>query len=260
MSSLGKSSFFIHPTDASHGDIGIISKNDCIILLSKSGESIELEDIVRYAQNNRIPVVSFSMNKESFLAKESDLAIVFDDIKDGFLDINAPMISTTTMLVFGDCLCAAIAHSNNFNKDQYRKLHPGGKLGKSMTKISYIMRKDDKIPKININANMHDVIFEITSKMLGMTCIVDDKDMVVGVITDGDLRRIIEKDLNYLQLKIENVMTKDFKHLDQHVFLDEAVNLFIENKITSSIVVNEKLNPIGAVNIHDLLNFTSNKI
>lgn len=257
MASLGKCAIFIHPTEASHGDLGMISKDDCIIALSKSGQSIELEDIIRYSQSKRIPVISLTMKKDSFLGKESNIPIVLEDVKDGCLEINAPMTSTTMMLVLGDCLAASIASKIEFKKNSYSIIHPGGKLGKSMTKIKYIMRTGERIPLVEIKTKISDVIVEITEKMLGIVGIVDF-GKIVGVITDGDIRRNIA-DKDFIFKDSFEIMTKNFKYLTEDMFLDQAVEFLVQSKITSSIVLNEEMKPIGAVNIHDLLNFSSGR-
>lgn len=250
MSSLGKSAIFIHPSEASHGDLGLISENDCLIALSKSGTSIELEDIIRYMQHNRMPIISITMNKDSFLARESNIAIILDDLADGCVGTNAPMSSTITMLALGDCIAAAIASRIGFNKDKYSLIHPGGKLGKSMTKVKYIMRTDDRIPVVSEDTNLHDIIIEMTQKMLGITG-VGDKNKLIGVITDGDLRRTLAKGVDNVTAK--DIMTQNFKYLTHDMFVDNAIQTLTDNKITSSFVMDENMKLVGAINIHDLL-------
>ncbi len=250
LSSLGKQAIFIHPSEASHGDLGLISPNDCLVALSKSGTSLELEDIVQYTQHNRIPIIAITMDGETFLARESSMAIVLENVPDGCLGMNSPMSSMSTMLVLGDCIAAALALKIGFNKDKYSLLHPGGKLGKSMTKVKYIMRGIDKIPLVPENANLHDIVMEITQKMLGITG-VGTANNLVGIITDGDLRRALSGE--NLNVTAKNIMTPKFKYLTGEMFVDNAIQFLTDNKITSSFVLDDKMKPIGAVNIHDLL-------
>ncbi len=252
MASLGIKAMFLHPTEASHGDLGIISEGDTAILLSKSGTSIELEDIIRYSKSIGIPIISFIMNSESFLAKESDFPLILDNIEDGFGEISsAPMSSMTTMLTLGDAISAAVALRKNVSRNEYKIFHPGGKIGKSMTKLKYMMRSDPlQIPLVNKEANLQDVILEITQKTLGIVGVLDGNSLI-GIITDGDLRRYLSKN-GLKDIKALEIATKNFKYLIPNIFVDEAVEFLTQNKITSSFVLDENKSVCGVVNIHDL--------
>jgi len=252
LSSIGKQAIFLDPTNASHGDLGLISKDDSIILLSKSGASIELQDTIKYSQNLNIPIISVTMNKNSFLAKESTIAIILEDIKDGFSGLNnIPMSSMTTFLTLGDCICTGVAIKIGVNKEKYGMFHPGGKIGRSLTKIKYIMRSEERIPLVCENETMENIIIEMNSKMLGITG-VGDVNGLLGIITDGDLRRHIS-DFHNKKKCAKDIMTLNFKYITSEMYLDDAIDFLTKNNITSSLILNEDNKVVGAINIHDLL-------
>ncbi len=253
LSSLGVPSIFVHPTEASHGDMGMLIQSDILIAISKSGESIELKDIILYAQSHNIDIVGITMFPDSFLGRESTIPIILPNIPDDCNGISAPTTSTTMTLVLGDCIAAAVAEKNNFNKEKYKIFHPGGKLGRSMTKIKYIMRKDSAIPKVGENANMIDAILEINSKLLGMTTVVDKSNHLIGVITDGDVRRLLSKDVIDMHISVKEVMNSHPRTIDENSFIDDIANYMIENKITSIIITDSDKNVTGVANIHDIL-------
>ncbi|QED23422.1 KpsF/GutQ family sugar-phosphate isomerase [Candidatus Deianiraea vastatrix] len=249
--SFGKQAIFLSPTDASHGDLGVISNDDTVILLSKSGYTIELQDIIKYCQSVKVPIISITMDENSFLAKESNITMVLPNLPDGFMQINAPMSSMTTFLTLGDAISTSIAIKNNLDREKYRLYHPGGKLGKSMTKIKYIMRTGDKIPLVSEDETIDNTILEMNAKMLGFTA-VGTLESPKGIITDGDLRRFMSQktdDKKYAK----DIMTKNFKYVTVEMFLNETAQFLTQNKITSTVVLNDKGEISGAVNIHDLL-------
>lgn len=249
ISSLGKASFFIHATEASHGDLGMMESQDTLVMLSRSGQTIELEDIFRYAKIKNISIIAITMNSESLLSQESDVALVIDLPNDGFNNLPAPMLSTTVMLVLGDCIAASIAHINNFTRDEYNKLHPGGKLGKSMSRIRDIMLKGDHMPLVQSKSKMREAIIVMSEKKLGLVGVLDNHSLI-GLITDGDLRRNIDDIM--LDTQIDNVMTKSFKFLYPEMFVDEASEFLLSNNISSAFILDNRV-PIGVVNIHSLL-------
>ena len=253
-SSLGIKSIFLNPTDASHGDLGVIGKSDTVILLSKSGESIELEDIIKHSKSLNIPIISFTMNENSLLSNESMISLVLANTPDGFDQLkSAPMSSMTTMLCLGDAIAAEVATRRKITPEDYKKNHPGGKIGFKLTKIRYIMRSAEaEIPIVSPEADLKTVIMEITEKRLGITAVAAANRSLIGVITDGDLRRHMSAN-NFSEISAENLATKTFKYLLENTFIDEAVEFLTANKITSSFVLNDDKKIVGVVNIHDLL-------
>jgi arabinose-5-phosphate isomerase len=249
-SSLGIPSFAIHPGEASHGDLGMISKGDLVILLSNSGDTVELQDVIQYCLRNKIDLVSFVRNKHSYLVKVSKISIIMPNIAE-CSNVNAPTTSTTQMLVYGDLLAVAIAQSKGFNKADFGLLHPGGKLGKINLKVKDLMRSTESIPFVNCEQKLIEVIFEITNKMLGFVLVQDDNKKFMGVISDGDLRRHYSK--NFQELKARDIMSKNPITINEDLFVSDAVNILFKNQITNLVVLN-KANVVGILNLHDCLN------
>ena len=212
LSSTGTPAFFIHPTEASHGDLGMITKDDMVILLSNSGNSNELNDIIAYCKRFAIRLVGITRNPNSFLAKSSDLAIILENVKQTN-NINSPTTDTIMFMSYLDAVTTVLINVKNFNIDNFKNFHPGGKLGAYMIKVSDIMRTNTSIPKININKNITEAIEEMSFKGVGAVIIVDNGDNILGIISDGDLRRKTLEYGNILNKKIEDIMTNSPKFI-----------------------------------------------
>lgn len=253
LASTGTPSFFIHPGEASHGDLGMITSKDVVILLSNSGETKELRDIIFYCKRFEIPFIGIVRRAESELAKNSTVALILPEIAEAN-KINAPTTSTTMMLALGDAIAVALIDAKNFNHENFGVFHPGGKLGSAFIRVAEIMRTGKAIPQIAYNAKMPQVLLEMTSKHLGCTAVVDDKQSLIGVITDGDLRRHIDQ--NFLAHEAIEIMTKNPITINQEMLAVEAIAMLNKKSITSLFVVDETTKSkkvVGILHIHDCL-------
>jgi arabinose-5-phosphate isomerase len=249
LASTGTPAFFIHPAEASHGDLGMITTQDVVILLSNSGETKELRDIIYYCKRFEIPIIGIVRKNDSELAKASTIPLVIPAIKEAN-NVNAPTTSTTMMLALGDCLAVSLIEARGFNSDNFGTFHPGGKLGSAFLKVFEIMRKDSQIPVVKFNTKMSEVIIEMTSKHLGCTAVVDNENKMIGIITDGDLRRHLNQ--NFFEEIAENIMTKNPITIVKESLAIEAFTLMNKKSITSIFVLeNNKI--IGVLHLHDCL-------
>jgi arabinose-5-phosphate isomerase len=255
MNSTGTAAIFLHPTDALHGDLGMVRKDDVVILLSKSGATEELVNLLPMLKRLEVILIGMVGNLNSKIARDVDI-ILNVCVKEEACPFDlAPTASTTTMLAMGDALSVCLLERKGFTEQDFALLHPGGSLGKRLSlKISEIMIMGENVPIISKDASIKDTILEITSKRLGTTSVVDDKGKLVGVITDGDLRRLLEKTLDIKDLKAVDIMSKNPKIISKDVLASFALQTMETYKITSLIVADEFEKPIGIVHLHDLLN------
>ena len=251
LASTGTTSFFIHPSEASHGDLGMISKDDVVILLSNSGETKELTDIIYYCQNNNIPLIAIVRRYGSDLVDISNVSLILPNIEEANY-VNAPTTSTTMMIALGDAIASVLMHMKNFSKTQYGAFHPGGKLGSELTKIFKIMRTGNSLPIVNLNENISNILLEMTSKHLGCAAVIDDNKKLIGIITDGDLRRHLNDDKNFMDLKAKDIMTKDPYNMKEEDLVISAKEFMHYKKITSIFITNDNKNIKGIVHIHDI--------
>jgi len=247
--STGTPSFFIHPCEASHGDLGMIEKNDLVILLSNSGQTKEIRDQLYYCKKFNIPIIGITKKSNSELAKLSSVSLIIPDIQEAN-DINAPTTSTTMMLALGDALAVGLLKIRNFTNENFGLFHPGGKLGSALLKVKSIMRTKNSLAMVKAHQKMSEVLLEITSKSLGCTAVVDDQDFLIGVITDGDLRRNFND--NFLHMTALQVMNKNPQIIDQEQLVNDAIEIINKKSITSLFVC-EKNKLIGIIHIHDCL-------
>lgn len=252
LASTGTPAFFIHPGEASHGDLGMIEKSDVVILLSNSGETKELKDIIYYCKRFSIPIIGVVRRSKSELTKTSNIALILPDTAEAN-QVNAPTTSTTMMLALGDAIAVSLLEARNFTNENFATFHPGGKLGSKFTKASDLMRTNQDLPLVNIQTKMSDVIIEISKKCLGCTGVIDKNSNLVGIITDGDLRRHILDDL--LKTRAEDIMTKSPITINSKSLAVEAVAIMNEKSITSLFVLDDKKNISGIIHIHDCLKF-----
>ena len=252
LSSTGTASFFIHPTEAAHGDMGMIGKNDMVLLFSNSGETQEIISILPALKRTAKKLISVTGNALSSIAKASDNHIEIKTSEEACsLDL-APTSSTTSVMAFGDALAVTLLQAKGFTKDDFAKSHPAGKLGKALTLlVSDVMHSGVDMPKVNSQALLSDALLEITEKSLGMT-LVEDNNKIVGIFTDGDLRRCISNKVDINQTLIKEVMTPDFKSIQSKDLAIDAAKVMEDNKIFT-LVVFKSDNAIGVLSMHDLL-------
>ena len=253
LSSTGSPSYFIHATEALHGDIGVISKNDSVLILSHSGESKEIIDLIPSLKNIGCKIFSFTGPTESTIAKNTDINISTEVDKEACpLDL-APTSSTTAALALGDALAIALLESRKFSPQDFAKSHPGGKLGKKLTlKVEDIMSKGKDFPFVSPNTLLSKALVEISNKGLGMVAVVDKKKLK-GVFTDGDLRRTIGSKKDIHKTKISLVMSKNVKTIQQSSLASKAIEIMEKNNIYVLIVLDSKKIPVGVLRMHDLM-------
>ena len=252
LSSTGTASFFIHPTEAAHGDMGMIGKDDMVLLFSNSGETQEIISILPALKRTAKKLISVTGNALSSIAKASDNHIEIKTSEEACsLDL-APTSSTTSVMAFGDALAVTLLQAKGFTKDDFAKSHPAGKLGKALTLlVSDVMHSGVDMPIVNSKALLSDALLEITEKSLGMT-LVEDNNKIVGIFTDGDLRRCISNKVDINQTLIKDVMTPDFKSIQSKDLAIDAAKVMEDNKIFT-LVVFKSDNAIGVLSMHDLL-------
>ena len=254
LTSTGTPSYFIHATEASHGDLGGIKKNDCIIAISNSGETSELNNIINYSKRYDIPLISISSNKKSLLNKNSTIGIVYKKPIEACPLNLAPTSSTTVSLVIGDCIAMSLLELKGFKSSQFKNFHPGGNLGKDLKKVNEIMHVGKSLPLANENEKMTKTLITMTKKSFGCIGVVNKKKELIGIITDGDLRRNINKE--FIKQNAFELMTKNPSTGDKNMLVGEALNIMNNKKITSLFIC-EKKKPIGIIHIHDLLRLSS---
>jgi len=252
LSSTGTPSFFIHPTEAAHGDMGMIEKEDLILLFSNSGETQEIISILAALKRSSKKLISVTGNSLSTIACASDNHIEIKTSEEACTLDLAPTSSTTAAMAFGDALAVTLLQTKGFTKDDFAKSHPAGKLGKALTiQVSDLMHSGIAMPKVNYNASLSDALLEINDKSLGMTTVVKNENMV-GIFTDGDLRRCIGKKMDINDTSIEEVMTKNFKSIGSAELAIDAAKIMEKNKIFTLIVFDGS-KAIGVISMHDLL-------
>jgi len=255
LNSTGTAAIYLHPTDALHGDLGMVRKDDVAIIISKSGTTEELVKLIPMLKRMEIKLIAMSGNKTSSFNR--DCGIVLDiSVKEEACPLDlAPTSSTTATLAMGDALAVALLEKREFSVEKFARLHPGGSLGKRLSlKIDEIMVKNEQVPIVAQDAPMKDIIIEMTGKRLGMTCVVDTNGVLSGIITDGDLRRLLEKTMEIKELKAKDILTSDPKVTSKDYLASFALQTMETYKISSLVVVDYEKKPEGIVHLHDLLN------
>lgn len=254
LASTGTPSFFMHPGEASHGDLGMVTRSDLVLALSNSGETHEVTSLLPLLKRLGIPIISLTGAPQSTLAQEANLHLNASISREACPLNLAPTSSTTATLALGDALAIALLEARGFGPDDFALSHPGGSLGrKLLLRVSDIMHSEKALPAILNTASLREALLEMTEKGLGFTCIVDQQQKLLGVYTDGDLRRTLDQDLDLRNLKVADVMTKSSIHIQAEMLAAEAVLLMEKNKISALPVLNTKQQVIGALNMHDLL-------
>jgi len=255
LNSTGTAAIYLHPTDALHGDLGMVRKEDVVIMISKSGETEEISNLLPMFKRLNVKLIAMCGNKGSKIAKESDVFLNIAVKEEACPYDLTPTASTTATLAMGDALSVALLQKRNFTEEDFAFLHPGGSLGKRLSlKTEEIMIKGDKIPVVNEDTSIKEVIFEITGKRLGTTCVVDKNGKLTGIITDGDLRRLLEKTLDIKDLKAIDIMTRNPKVIKGNYLASFALQQMENYKITTLVIVDDKSCPIGIIHLHDLIN------
>ena len=251
-SSTGSPSQYINCAEANHGDLGAIQSNDILLALSKSGETKEMFPIINFAKNNKIKLISITAKKNSFLAKNSDITCLIPDISESCPLNLAPTTSTTMMLVLGDAIALELMNKRKFKEENFKKFHPGGMLGKSLLLVKDIMHTKEKMPLINYKSSMREALLKMTSYGFGCVGIINNKNILIGIVTDGDLRRNISR--NFIDLPIEKIMTKKPVTVESKMNIKDTINIMNNNKITAVFVVNKNSQvPEGILHIHDCI-------
>ena len=255
LSSTGTPAIFLHPSEGMHGDIGVISKLDTVLLISNSGSTPEILSILPNLQKKGCSIMSLCGNKNSKIYEESDLSIDITVKKEACPHGLAPTASTTTALVLGDVIAMILMKMKNFSAEKFGENHPGGKLGKSLNlKIKDVMRKGKDIPTLSFKKMLKDALLEMTKKNLGCVIILDQNKKASGFFTDGDLRRAIKKLIDIHSTQIENIMNKKFLFCEENDYATDILTKMKKNKINSLPVLNKKKEVIGAINMHILVN------
>ncbi len=254
LASTGSPAFFVHPGEASHGDLGMITSGDVVLALSNSGETVELITILPLIKRLGVPLVAMTGNPASTLAKEADVNLDVSVAKEACPLGLAPTASTTATLAMGDALAVALLEARGFTEQDFARSHPGGSLGRRLLlHVRDIMHTGDEIPAVNRHATLDRALVEMTAKGLGMTAVVDEERRVLGIFTDGDLRRTLDRGVDLHRTPVTEVMTEGGVTTVPEKLAAEALKLMEEKKINALLVVDEERRLTGALNMHDLL-------
>jgi arabinose-5-phosphate isomerase len=250
LASTGTPAFFVHPSEANHGDLGMIARDDVVIALSWSGESFELKGIVSYARRFGIPLIAITSGEASALAREADIVLLLPSAREACPHGLAPTTSTLLQLAIGDALAVALLEARGFTADHFRTFHPGGQLGANLTHVGEIMHSGDEVPIVPLGTKMPEAVQMLARKRFGCVCVADADGRLVGIVTDGDLARNLHRNLS--ELAVEDVMTRQPKTVKRQTLAGVAMGVLNEHHISALIVVEGDM-PVGIVHFHDLL-------
>jgi arabinose-5-phosphate isomerase len=250
--STGTPAFFVHAAEASHGDLGMITADDVILALSWSGEQPEMKNLISYAARFRIAVIAMTSERESSLSKAADVALTLPKAREACPHNLAPTTSSLMMLALGDALAIALLEGRGFSSTDFSVLHPGGKLGAMLKYTRDLMHAGDAVPLKPLGTKMSDALVEMTSKGFGCVGIIDARGHIVGIVTDGDLRRHLDMGPGLMTATVDEVMTKNPKTIDRDVLAGEALEILNSSKITT-LIVTDAGKPVGIVHLHDFL-------
>lgn len=253
LASTGTPSLFLHPAEAMHGDLGMLARGDALLAISYGGETEELIGLLETLKRLEIKMVSLTGNLRSTLAAASDVALDCS-VREEACSLNlAPTASTAVAMAVGDALAVSLLERRGFSPDDFAALHPGGRLGKKLLRVEHLMHKGENLPKVGLEARMPEVIYEMNKKGLGMTTVVDAEGRLEGVLTDGDLRRLMEREkASVLELTAGACMTRNPQTIGPQALASEALNIMEKRKITGVVVVDEARKVLGVVHLHDL--------
>ena len=257
MSSTGTPSQYCSPTDMSHGDLGIIKKHDALIIISNSGKSDEFKSLLDFSKKNSIPIIGITSNPKSNLFRLCNIPLLIPNVKEACAIGLAPTTSTTLSLILGDAICVSLMKVKNFKLSDYKKIHPGGALGANMLQVEDIMHTGKKIPIVSENSSIKSVIVEMTRKSFGHVGVKNKNNKLIGIITDGDLRRHIKKDL--LDLNVKEIMSLKPMLICKNELVTISLQKMNSKKITCLFVVNNlrEKKPIGIIHIHDCIRYVN---
>ncbi|PWJ83825.1 arabinose-5-phosphate isomerase [Pseudaminobacter salicylatoxidans] len=250
LASTGTPAFFVHPSEANHGDLGMIARDDAIVAISWSGETAELKGIVGYARRFAIPLIALTSRETSALAREANVVLKLPRADEACPHGLAPTTSTLLQLVMGDALAIALLEARGFTPEHFRTFHPGGQLGANLMRVSDIMHSGDEMPIVPLGTGMPDAIIELSRKRFGCVCVVDSEGRLAGIVTDGDLARNLHRNLG--DLAVEDVMTRAPKTVGPQLMASAAIGFLNDNNI-GALIVAEGDQPLGIVHFHDLL-------
>jgi arabinose-5-phosphate isomerase len=254
LTSTGTAAFFLHPVEGLHGDLGLVRRDDVVIAITKSGETEELQQLFPLFKRLGVPIISLTGSPSSQTAEKSDVVLDVSVDEEACPNNLVPTSSTTAALVMGDALAIALLEERHFSAEDFALLHPGGYLGKRLLlKVKDVMHTGNSIPMVFENAEMKDIILEMTSKRFGATTVVNDKKELVGIFTDGDLRRLVERTEEIFKLKAREVMIRNPKTIEEEALAAKALNRMEFYNITCLIVPNGNKEPVGILHLHDLL-------
>jgi arabinose-5-phosphate isomerase len=253
LSSTGTPSFFLHPADALHGDLGMLARGDSVLAVSYGGETEEIIHILEALKRLEAPIVTLTGKIQSTLAKASDVTLDVS-VREEACSLNlAPTASTTVAMAVGDALAVSLLERRGFQPQDFADLHPAGRLGTKLLRVEHIMHAGDTLPHVSLNALMPEVIHEMSRKGLGMTTVLEPDGRLAGILTDGDLRRLMEKHRGAtLEMSAGAAMTRNPQTIGPHVLASEALNQMEKRKITSVVVIDESRKVLGVVHLHDL--------
>jgi len=254
LASTGTPAMFVHPGEASHGDLGMITPQDVVLALSNSGSTAEVVTLLPLLKRMDTPLISMTGNPNSILAKSADVSLDASIAEEACpLDL-APTSSTTVTLVLGDALAIALLEARGFTAEDFAFSHPGGALGRRLLlMVKDVMHTDGEIPQVDKNTTLSKALLEMSIKGMGMTTVIDDDGTLLGMFTDGDLRRAIDNNVDVHSTSIEEVMTHNCKTIHAEMLAAEALHIMDERKISALAVVDENCRPVGAIHLHDLL-------
>ena len=253
LSSTGTPSVFLHPAEAVHGDVGMLTAGDVVLALSNSGETEELVKLVETIKRLGIPLISMVGKTDSTLANNAELVLDVGVDQEACPFGLAPTASTTASMALGDALALSLSEKKGFHLEDFARLHPGGRLGKTLAKVGELMHQGEQIPKVTVETGMDAVIYEMSSKGLGVTSVVEEDDRLVGVISDGDIRRLLQREREeVLSRTASQCMTKDPLTISQDELATGALHLMEQRKITSLMVTDASRKLIGIIHLHDL--------
>ena len=254
LTSTGTPSYFVHATEASHGDLGSIKKDDCVIAISNSGETSELNNIIQFTKRFNIKLISISSNSKSMLHRNATQGILYKKPIEACPLNLAPTSSTSMSMIIGDCIAISLLELRGFKSAEFKSLHPGGNLGKDLKNLNDVMHSGKELPLAKLEEKMSKTLLTMTKKSFGCVGVINKNKQIVGIITDGDLRRKLNS--KFFDKKASEVMTKNPRLANKNMLVVEAINLMNTKKITSLFICDKKI-PIGIVHIHDLLRLTS---
>jgi arabinose-5-phosphate isomerase len=251
-SSTGQPALFLHPAEAIHGDLGMVVPGDVVMSISNSGETAELLRLLEMLKRLGIPLIALTGRSQSTLARYSDVVLDVSVTQEACPLNLVPTASTTAALAMGDALAMCLMVQRGFKEEDFARLHPGGKLGMKLLKVSELMRTGEAVPIVRIKTPMKDVIYEMSRKGIGITSVVDDAGRLMGIISDGDLRRHLEHDDQLLKLNAEDVMTRDPKTIGGEDLATKALNIMEQKRITSLLILDKDRKILGIIHLHDL--------